>query len=354
MQSSNCTTNPELHAVDLKILIVKIGAIGDVVMALPLLKRIKKKHPHAHVTWLCGKVVVELLSQYKEIDLLIVVDENQLISQGVAGKIKAIISVWKHLLFKKFDLVLYFYFSDLYKILILPASWSSFKRFDKSGSKRLNPIPGRHHSSDYISTFEEPTGPFTFEASYPEFLYRNVDLERLRANDKDKKWVVLSCGGAKNILRDDDLRRWPIESYVALAKALADGEFKIILSGAPSDKWVEKHFEGIDFQSFIGILKLNDFVALLKVSNLLITHDSGPLHLADIAGCPVIGIFGPTIPQEKTSLQPKSTFIWGGENLSCRPCYDGKSYAHCQDNQCMKLTSHVEVLEKAKAILNQD
>jgi len=335
----------------LKILIVKIGAIGDVIMALPLVSEIKKKHPEAKITWVCGKVVYDLLINFKDIDELIVVNENELLNEGFPGKIKAFFTVWKALFLRKFDLCLYFYFSDLYKILILPASCKETRRFKKNGAERLNPIPGRHHTTDYISTFFQSEGPFSFNPEYPQYSYPFTPVNPVKASFPGKKWVVLSCGGAKNILRDDDLRRWPIESYQKLGQMIVEAGHQLILSGAKSDLWVEKHFEEIPHQSLIGKLGLNDFISLLKESDLLITHDSGPLHIADLANCPVVGLFGPTIPHEKLSLQEKSDFIWGGEKLSCRPCYDGKTYATCSDNQCMKLISARQVFERVEFIL---
>lgn len=329
----------------MKILIVKIGAIGDVVMALPLLVHIRKKYPEAKITWLCGHVVRDFLLQFSEIDELISIDEKLLLSNGLSGKFRAIPGIWKSLLFRKFDQILYFYFSDLYKILILPVRYSTLLRFEKGKTKRQNPIPGRHHTIDYISTFEQNNGPFSYPLEYPKFRYQNLEFELLKAKSSPKKWIVISCGGAKNILRDDDLRRWPIEHYVTLGKRIENAGYQLVLSGAPSDNWVEEHFRTIPHISFIGKLNLNDFVVMLKSADVLITHDSGPLHLADLASCPVLGIFGPTIPEEKISLQSKSKFIWGGAHLHCRPCYDGRTYAACQDNQCMKSISPAEVFE---------
>ena len=318
------------------------------VMALPLLIQIRKKHPDAKITWLCGKVVFDLLSHFKEIDELIAVDETMLLSKGIIGKLSAIFEIWKKLIFRKFDLGLYFYFTDMYRILFFPAQIGTIKRFEKTKGKRQNPIPGRHHSFDYISTFEETEGPYTYRIEYPKFRYENNEVAKLKENHNGKKWIVLSCGGAKNILRDDDLRRWPIENYAALGKQINEAGFQLVLTGAPSDKWVESHFETIPHISFIGKLRLKDFIAFLKISDVLITHDSGPLHLADLAGCPVIGLFGPTIPQEKISLQEKSTFIWGGEKLSCRPCYDGRSYAICSRPVCIESISVDQVFNLIK------
>lgn len=338
----------------LNILIVKIGAIGDVVMCLPLVAHIRKKHPGARITWLCGSQVAPMLRQFPDIDEVLEVDEKSLMTGSPFARISTILSVWKKLGFRNFDQTLYFYYSNLYKLLLLPASSKRTDRFERNPAKRQNPIPGRHHSWDYIQTFENSDGPFQFDLSYPTFSYQNTGFENLHSRQNTgKKRIALSCGGAKNLLRDDDLRRWPVNRYRELALLLTQNGYELILTGAPSDLWVLEHFEGIEYQNFIGKAGLNDFILLLKTADLLITHDSGPLHLADLANCPVLGLFGPTIPHEKASLQTRSAWIWGGENLHCRPCYDGRNYSVCSSNDCLKQVSAQTVFAKAVGMLSE-
>jgi heptosyltransferase-2 len=321
-------------------------------MCLPLVRHIKEKHPDARITWLCGSQVAGLLGQFSEINELVVVDEKSLLSGSVFSRIGTILGVWAKLAFRNFDRVLYFYFSDLYKILLLPVGSKQTDRFDKNPSRRQNPVPGRHHSWEYISTFENSDGPFRFNLTYPSFPYFNPEHRILRVKSEGRKRVVISAGGAKNLLRDDDLRRWPVEHYRELATLLQKEGYDLVLTGAPSDAWVRESFSGLNYEDHIGKAGLLDFISLLKTADILITHDSGPLHLADLAGCLVLGLFGPTIPHEKASLQVRSAWIWGGEDLHCRPCYDGKNYAQCSSNECLRSISPESVFNKVKEMLS--
>lgn len=336
----------------MKYLIVKIGAIGDVVMALPMLRQIRENEPNAHISWICGKTVANLLTQFEEIDELIVVDETKLMEGSIPGRIFEILRIWKSIAFRRFDCQLYFYYSNLYKILLLPAFFKEIRRFNKNPSKRLNPVPARHHSASYVATFQNLEGPFELDLKYPKFRFQNDDHKIWREKIKTKSVVVLSCGGAKNFLRSDDLRRWPIEHYVALAEKLVKAGFEVVLSGGPGDAWVTEHFQNIPHQSFIGKLDLNNFIAFLSVCDVLITHDSGPLHLADLANCPVVGLFGPTNPGDFRSLQTRSVYLWGGEYLHCRPCYDGRMYAACSNAMCLKSLAVEDVFHAALRVEN--
>ena len=337
----------------MKILIVKIGAIGDVVMALPTLTYIRKQYPTAKIYWIAGEIVKDLIEETKLVDEVVTVNEKKLLKGSILERIAEIWKVWRQIGFIRFDVTLYYYYSGAYKILFLPTSSKKFLEFSRDKQKRANPVPGRHHTCAYISTFSEENGSHTIDFEYPPFPIFRSEHQALKEKFRDKKCIILSCGGAKNILREDDLRRWPIDRYVALTKLLIADGYEVFLSGSQSDLWISEHFSDLKVHDFISKFDLISFISFLKTGDLFITHDSGPLHLADLAGVPSIALFGPTPPSSFKSLLPDSTFIWGGENLTCRPCYDGKSYANCSKALCMESISVIQVYELVKKKLTE-
>jgi heptosyltransferase-2 len=157
--------------------------------------------------------------------------------------------------------------------------------------------------------------------------------------------VALVPGGSRNILRDDPLRRWPLAHYRELASALLDQGWEVVLVGGPQDLWTLKGFEGLAVKNLIGQLSLVESIALFNSCDLLISHDTGPFHLAMLTSASVLGLFGPTDPRSRLPNLPRVRVIWGGEHLACRPCYDGKNYAPCSDNRCLKEVSPAQVLD---------
>ena len=330
------------------ILIVKIGAIGDVVMCLPLITEIRKKYPEAKITWLCGKQVLPLLERVEGIDDFVVTDETRLLKGPLPLRILEIIRVWKQLLFRQFDLRLYFYKSPLYRVLCLPAFFKETRGFGKMNSGPVLPVTGRHHSLEYIQAFLQKSGAYMLQPEYPVF--KNLPpLHKRRSGEPAK--IVLACGGARNLLQNNDVRRWPLEHYHKLGSELIAAGHTLVLTGGPGDLWVKEAFADVPHEDLIGKLSLTGFIDFLAGADLLITHDSGPLHLADLAGCPVLGLFGPTRPADFRSLQEKSKHIWGGAGLSCRPCYDGKDYGVCSSNDCLKSVGPEEVFKLASSML---
>jgi heptosyltransferase-2 len=147
--------------------------------------------------------------------------------------------------------------------------------------------------------------------------------------------ITLSPGGARNLLRDDFLRRWQTESYADLARMLLDAGCEVVLTGGPDDTWVRDSFASLPCIDLIDRLSLPQLLALFDGSDVVVTHDTGPLHLAGTVSCSLLGIFGPVNPWSRLPRRPGTMALWGGEGFACRPCYDGSGYADCHDNQCM-------------------
>jgi heptosyltransferase-2 len=297
---------------------------------------------------LCGKQVLPILQKVDGIDDLVAVDETRLLKKGILHKCLEILRIWMKVAFRSYDLQLYFYHSPLYRILTLPAFFKETRGFrDKKTGSRL-PVPGRHHSVEYIRAFLGKGGAVEINPVYPPMqLIRSGNRQQLA-----KKKIILACGGAKNILQNNDVRRWPLAHYRSLAEKILDTGYEIILTGASGDSWVKKGFEGIPYTDLIGKQNLIELLETLSRADLLVTHDSGPLHLADLVNCPVLGLFGPTRPTDFRSLQENSTFIWGGEHLSCRPCYDGKDYGNCSSNECLKSIAPDRVFSRLQEMLS--
>ena len=161
----------------------------------------------------------------------------------------------------------------------------------------------------------------------------------------NRKIVVLSPGGAKNILADDACRRWPIEHYVHLARLLEEKDYNIIITGGKGDAWILEHFKDIKVINAVGKTTLLQLIALLEKCDCFVTHDSGPLHIAGLTPVKIIALFGPTNPWEKIPRRDHVYVLWDAEHYACCPCYDGKYYdASCKENICLKGISPEKVL----------
>jgi heptosyltransferase-2 len=322
----------------MKILIVKIGAIGDVCMTLPLLARVRSEHPNAHITWVCGEQVKELIAATKQVDHVITICERELYKGSFLTRVGSLFSVWKHLAGRSFDVCLTAHPDPRYRWISFPILCKD-RRFCSRLAQRINPVAGRYHAEEYVRLW---TGKDHEDVSSLTFPKLSLPPSAIAG-----PFIVISPGGAKNVLADDFLRRWPIQSYAALMKKLAALPMQLVLTGSASDAWVRESMQDIPHIDLIGKLDLLQLISLFQSSKLLITHDSGPMHLAKLVNCPTVALFGPTMPSEKVGLKENVKVIWGGENLPCRPCYDGKTYAKCSNNLCLNRIDPDRVFREA-------
>ncbi|NHA04452.1 glycosyltransferase family 9 protein [Mucilaginibacter sp. HC2] len=333
-----------------RILIVKIGAIGDVIMTLPILTEIKRQHPDSHITWVCGEIVKPILSSIPSINEVISINESKLFSGSKLKAIKELAVIQNKLAFKKYDFLINYHPDRRYK-LISALVRSTNKLFLTRNDDRPALIPGRSRPFEHVRLFLQSDNSFNGYIQFPEDRIDKLKLPDVIANElkADQRRVIIAPGGAKNALYEQELRRWPVENYVKLTEILLKNNYQVILSGGPSDTWVVEHFKHLDIVNLVGKLLLVEVIALMRNAEFVVTHDSGPYHLAVFANSPhVIALFGPTNPHEFSYGKNfnKVKMVWSGSGLLCSPCYYGKYFStQCQSNICMQLIDPTSVIE---------
>ena len=327
-----------------KYLIIKLSAIGDVIMAMPMVTKIREEEPDSHITWICGKTVYPLLNQLP-IDELICIDERNLLRGSKTEKMAEVWNVWRYIAGKYFDVVAMCHADWRYHILTCFTKAGIFNSFGHVIGKTW-PIPGRWHTDEYVRMIakhldkEESIVPYQFKVNSDTMIDKVLRGKR--------NIITLTPDGAKNIMADDFCRRWPIENYVKLAKMLIMQKMTVVISGAKSDNWISPYFADIPVVNLIDKTSLNGLIYLFSQSDVVVTYDSGPMHIAGMTNCRVIALFGPTDPNEKVPRRDGIQYIWERDKYSCCPCYDGKNYALCRDNICLKNITPNFVMHKIK------
>lgn len=326
------------------ILVVKVGAIGDLVMTLPMLLHLRTQHPSAIITWICGETVAPLLKATSLVDKLIIINEKKLLKGTFKERLISLSNIWIKLFLRKFDLVITAHPDPRYRILSLFA-WKKAHHFFSYSKSRPFPLPGRYQVNEYMRLVNPIEG-----CDAPSPIFPKLSLPQINHYFNSHPLVIIAPGGAKNVLADDALRRWPIEYYKEVANQLNKHSINLIIIGSESDRWVEPHFTHIAHTNLIGKLDLMELVSLLQKATLLITHDSGPLHLSKLSNCQTIALFGPTNPTQ-IAREKNIHIFWEGKNLPCSPCYFGKNYAPCTNNLCLSKIQPARIIKKALEII---
>ncbi|MCH9631306.1 MAG: hypothetical protein S4CHLAM37_13280 [Chlamydiia bacterium] len=317
-----------------KVLIVKIGAIGDVCLALPLLDKLEGNT----VDWVVGKKSSSILSSTERVQKLIVIDEDLLLYGKLFHKIKVVIKLWKLLFLRKYDLIITAHPDSRYRILSLFCFRKKHVFFRKK--KNGFPISGTFHTKEYLnllSGFASSSTTHQVNLRLPDIkeTYRKLSLGA----------IVLYPGGTQLSKDHKSLRRWPVANYILLSKALTSLGISVVIIGSEDDIIVGRDFDSINVLNLIGKTSLLETLSVLKLCKGIVTHDGGPLHLARLVGCKICALFGPTSPNDISKPSSSSEFtIWGGDGLNCRPCYNGKNFKKCLLNSCVNQISVERVM----------
>lgn len=354
---SNTRTPPKASTSPIRrLLVVKLGAIGDVVMAIP---GAAAMHTAGYaVDWVAGSAVAPVLALYPWIHV-IPVEEPALLRGTFSERARGMLSLWRTLRRRitaagPYDLCAALYYDRRYRLLTLPVRPRGYIQLSEH-DRRYRLLPGRHHSDEYsriLSSRQDGERP-TQLAPVPA-----PALPPAALPPSSRPRIVLVPAGARNLLRDDALRRWPVENYVAVAAHLLRLGCEIVLAGGAEDGWASPYFAHLaataasgQFTNLIGSLSLVQTLSLLDSAVVTITHDTGPLHLAGITSTAIVTIFGPTDPHGRLPQRADCVALWGGEGFACRPCYDGRDYAPCAHNGCMHQVTPAMVLAETESLL---
>ncbi len=330
-------------------LVVKLGAIGDCLMVLPGARALFEGGQGEAIDWVCGDGVAPVLALYPWIRP-IVVNERRFLHGSAGERMEATAGVWGELARRRYDLVATLYYDARYGLLTLPARAGRRVRLSHT-DRRYRLLPGRHHADEFARVLMgwpddvrpaglAPVAPVVMPAS---------PLARVEG----RRRTILVPGGARNLLRDDALRRWPIESYAEVARELLARGHEVVISGGPEDGWVLPQFAGLGVTEAVGRWSLVETLGLYAEADLVMTHDTGPMHLAGLTRTPLLAIFGPTDPHGRLPRRAGAMAIWGGERFACRPCYDGQGYAACHHNACVEEVSPEMAVEAAELLLRR-
>jgi len=166
-----------------------------------------------------------------------------------------------------------------------------------------------------------------------------------------EKPVVAISPGARRMTK-----RWPAEEYARLCRLLIERKgVEVVLVGDPDDVEVARRVKtmanGVPFD-LTGKTSLLELAAVLQTASVLVTNDSGCMHVAGAMKTPVVAIFGPTVPEFGFfPLGERDRVIQ--KEVSCRPCsLHGSDRCRHDGFTCMRLIRAEEVLEEVCNVLD--
>lgn len=304
-------------------LIIKLGAIGDVAMATIMAAELRKSKPNVQITWVVGPAARPLLEATGIIDEIITADEEAIRNGSLLQKICAVWSVLRKLGRRKFDVCLVPYRDWRYHILRASARCKEVRTFRHG--RWL--IPGRYHGFEYsrlaVGKESAPDSHITLPPAQ--------SVPHVAENTP----AILLAPGSPSPSATDRMRQWPLDSYVQLAKMLSEKGHTVGIVGVDKTGKLDEAFQNLPVVSFVNRTTITELLHVLKRTQMLVTHDTGTMHLMEMCGGACVALFGPTLASEKLFPASKNLAMQSPVFLPCMPCYDGKDYAECSHRRCM-------------------
>lgn len=289
------------------------------------------------------------MGRLRGVDRTVAVDEASLYRGSPTQRIKELVSVWRRVGLRRFDRVFLVHGDARYRALVMPLLTSPVRTLRREMTDRMLPIPGRCRGDEYVRLLDQDENAGPIIGRWP---LGQLDLPAGERRSLGPS-TILVPGGAKNILREDALRRWPAERYAELARLLVANGHQVEIVGGADDAWVRPFFAGIPVVDHVGGLSLVDTATTMAAADVVVSHDTGPMHLARLVRTPLVALFGPTDPYSVIGTDSRTIALRGLRELACRPCYTGRELANCRDNICMSDITAEQVLSAVQTLTNR-
>jgi len=288
-----------------RVLIVRLGALGDAVHAIPVAAALRRAYPKAEIHWLVSARHRELLDLVTCLDRIIAVNDRAGAQGGVSlvGAISALRRV-------QYDAVLDL--QGLVKSAVLARLSGSRRVVGFTRRYAREPLARLFYTEEY-----DPGGAGLYaRTEFRHVVHLNLGmLERLGVQAGPLEFPIaevtspvadeirLRTGGRYALLNPGAAwpnKRWPPPRFAGLSQVLARqmGLSAVVLWG-PGEREIAE--EIVDRSAGAAILSprttIADLVALARGATVMVSGDTGPTHLAAAVGTPIVGIYGPTRPQ---------------------------------------------------------
>ena len=328
---------PGISARDLKpfrILIRSSNWLGDAVMSVPAVRAIKGGRPDVHVTIAAPDKIAAMWKLIPEVDAIIPLPEGSLLP--VVRLLKQQMSFDVAILFPNSLRVAFeSWLSGIPRSVGYRGHWRSWL-VNQIVRKPRKPRPPEHHSLRFFRIARE-CGAETSNIEFPK-LDQTSNIEH--------QTLIGLCPGAEY----GPAKRWLPERFAeAATKISTQSSAQWILLGTKNDAAIGEQIAaaiGDHCVNRIGQTTLDQLIDELRRCSLLLTNDTGTMHLAALLGVPVVAVFGSTEPRLTGPLGNGHIIL--RHHVECSPCF----HRECPiDFRCMKAISADEVADAVLSML---
>lgn len=305
-----------------RVLVLKIGALGDVLRTTPILDPLTRGPDPVHVTWVVGRSARPLLGGHPRIDRLLVPGHETSERLGV----------------ERFDLVLSLDKDPYPTSLATRVTAAERRGFGRDGRGSLVPL---HESAQYAYDLglSDRRKFFQNDRTYQDMIFevgglpwenQEYDVPVVREHrDEGRRILGEALGhvdapivgfntGAGGVFAN---KAWTVRGFAELAQRLAGDGYRVVLLGGPEERERNRQVAALAGAATVdlgGAFPLPVFAGIVSACDLVVTGDTLGMHLAIAARVPVVVLFGSTCAQEIELYGRGEKVV---TPIDCHPCY---------------------------------
>ena len=309
-----------------RILIVRLGALGDIVHAIPVAAALRRAFPSARIDWLVSAKHRDILDLVPVIDRRLVINDRGDASGGT--------TLWaaiRELRRQRYDVAIDL--QGLIKSAVLARSSGAARVIGFSSAYAREPLARFFYTRAYdagrgglfdpretrhvVEINLGVLGLLGITSGSPEFPIDRVEsvAARQAADAAGGRYALLNPGAAW------PNKRWPADRFGAVAASLRErhGLMSVVLWG-PGEEALARDVVGASSGAAVmtAPTTIADIVALARGAAVMVSGDTGPTHIASAVGAPLVGIYGPTRPVRNGPMAPDDLWVSRDAVCQCR------------------------------------
>lgn len=342
------------------IAVCKFVGLGSIIQATPLLQTLRKNYPDASIVFISNESNRALLNHITEIDKVFTISDKGILAL-LKSTARLLFKLWKQKPDVYIDLEIYSNYSSVIATMSLSKNRIGFFKNDKTYRKGIythmlyfnvkSPISQTYLQFARLLGCKDIVAELSINTN-------NIDPTTVQIIDQKlntilKKYIVVNPNASDLRLE----RRWDLQNFVALIHKICDEfpDYKVILIGAGNEtEYVNRLSLQLNAKKNVldssGKLSIRELLILIANASLMITNDTGPMHIAFALKVKTVALFGPCSPQQYGGIENTITIY---KNAYCSPCVHEFITPPCKgDNQCMKKIKVEEVLNSVRSQLD--
>ena len=345
-----------------RILLVKPSSLGDVIHALPVLHELRKRYPKAKIDWLIGTAFASVLDGNTDLSERIPFDRRKFSRVGLSpGPTRDFLRLIDDLRRREYDLVIDL--QGLFRSGFISWAAGAPVRIGFADAREGASIFYTHkitasqievHAVDRNLRVGELLGfsgdPATFDLALDDALREQARAMLREHGVRDDDCLVAIAPGARW-----ETKAWPWKNFALAVDALVEDEaIRVVLLGGNEDVALCTEIAGEcrkQVISLAGKTSIRQMIAMLERVDVVLCHDSAPMHAAAALGRPLVCLTGPTNPARTGPYRRMDDVL--RVPLPCSPCYLRKLSQCGYEHRCMHELRVEDVVARIRTILSR-